>query len=134
MDPPSILYILIGSLVIAGRGPMVFAPRATLRFFDRLLSTDARVRGISLVFAPLPAAVVTLPLGEGPAAEVLSALGWLFAAATLWLLSAPASYRRLAHAVLGFFESSVDEAVVRIVALVAVAIGVSMIYVGICVV
>ena len=134
MDPLSILCILIGILIIAVRAPMIFAPTATLRFFGRLISTDAGIRGIGLVIAPLAVALVVLARGEGLAAGILHALGWLFAAATLWLLAAPDSYRRLARGVLDFFESSVDPAIVRIIGLVAVATGVAIIYIGIYVV
>ncbi len=131
MDRLSILYILIGIVIIAFRAPQIFAPSATLRFFDRLISTDAGVRGIGLVMAPLAVALVALARGEGLGAGILQALGWVFAAATLWLLAAPDSYRRLAHGVLDVFD---DPAIVRIIGLVAVAIGVAMICLGICVV
>ena len=134
MDSLSILCILIGILIIAVRAPMIFAPSATLRFFDRLISTDNGIRGIGLIIAPLALALIVLSRdGEG-AAGVLYALGWIFAAATLWLLAAPGSYRRLGRSVLDYFESSVDMAIVRILGLVAVAIGIALIYVGIYVV
>ncbi len=131
MDPLSILCILVGILIIAFRAPLIFAPSATLRLFGRLISTDAGIRGVGLVIAPLAVALVVLARGERPAVGILQALGWLFAAAILWLLAAPSSYRRLARGVLGYFESSVDAAIVRIIGLVAVSIGGAMIYVGI---
>jgi len=134
VDPLSILCVLIGILIIATRGPMLFAPSATLRFFQRLISSDARIRGIGVLIAPLAVALIALPLGEGVAAGILRALGWIWAAATLWLIAAPNSYRRLARGVLTYFESSADEAVVRIIGLVAVAIGGAMVYFGIYVV
>lgn len=134
MDSLSILCILIGTLIIAVRAPMIFAPSATLRFFDRLISTDTGIRGIGLMIAPLALALVALSRGDEPAAGILHALGWLFAAATLWLLAAPGSYRRIARGVLDYFERSVDLAIVRIVGLVAVAIGLALIYVGVYVV
>ncbi len=131
MDPLSGLCVLIGTLIIAGRGPMIFAPTATLRFFNRLLSTDARIRGSGVVLAPLAVATIALPPGEGEVAGILRVLGWLWAAASLWLLVAPSSYRRFAGGVLGYFESSVDEAVIRMLGVVAVAIGVALIYFGV---
>jgi uncharacterized protein YjeT (DUF2065 family) len=134
VDALSVLCILLGVLIIVTRGPMIVAPRATLRFYERLLSTDARVRGIGLVIGPLAVALVAFTSGEEGAAGILRALGWLSAAATLWLLAVPSSYRRLAQGVLDFFESSVDPAIVRIIGLLAVAIGVALIYVGIYVV
>jgi hypothetical protein len=43
-------------------------------------------------------------------------------------------YRRVGRSVLTYFESSVDMAIVRFIGLVAVAIGVALIYVGVYVV
>ncbi len=134
MDPPSILCVFLGLLIIAGHGPMIFAPRATLLFFDRLISTDAGIRGIGVVLAPLAVALVVIPLGEGAVAGILHALGWLWAAGTLLLLAAPDLYRRIARGVLGYFESSIGEAIARVLGLVAVAIGISLIYYGLYVV
>lgn len=134
MEPLSILCVLIGVVIVIVRAPMVFAPRATLRLFDRLISTDTGIRGIGLAIAPLALALVVLAGGEGVAAGILHALGWLFSGATLWLLVAPGSYRRLARSVLGYFEASAGLAIVRILGLVAVAIGGALIYVGVYVV
>ena len=83
------------------------------------------------MLAPLAVALIALLPGDGQPAGLLRALGWLWAAATLWLLAAPGSYRRLASGVLHFFESAVDEAVVRIIGVVAVAIGIGLIYFGV---
>jgi uncharacterized protein YjeT (DUF2065 family) len=46
------------------------------------------------------------------------------------LLIAPGTYRRFSIGVLDFLESSVDLAVLRIIGLLAVVIGISVIYVG----
>ncbi len=131
MDPLSIVCVVIGILIIATRGPLVFAPTATLRVFERLISTDARIRVSGVAVAPFAVALIALPLGEGAAVEVLRALGWLWAGVTLWLLFAPGSYRRVVRGVLNFLGNSVDEATVRIIGLVAVAIGVALIYFGV---
>ena len=54
MDSLSIICIVVGALVILKRGPLMFAPNATLRFYDRLfLSTNARVRAAGVVIATL---------------------------------------------------------------------------------
>ncbi len=63
-------------------------------------------------------------------AGIFRVLGWLWAAVSLWLLAAPDSYRRLAGGTLNYFESSVDEAVVRFIGVVAVAFGLALIYFG----
>jgi len=126
----SILYILIGSLVVAARAPMVIAPRATLRWYDGLISTDSRVRWIGVGFAPLALAMVVLPGGGSRSADVMIALGCAFGVATAWLLLAPATYRRIAHGVVGFLESSVDQMILRLAGLLAVVVGVWMISLG----
>ncbi len=128
MEPSAILFILIGSLLIASRGPLIVAPRATLRFFTRFIATDARVRGIALALAPLAAAMIMVSLGDGPATGILAVLGWLFAGVVAWLLVAPSSYRRIAGGVIAFSENSVDEMIIRLVGLLAVAIGGFVIY------
>ena len=94
------------------------------------MATNARIRGSAVVVAALAAACIVLPLGEGEVAGILRALGWLWAAVSLWLFAAPGSYRRIAGGMLNYFESSVDEAVVRIVGVVAVACGLGLIYFG----
>ena len=134
MDPVSILCILLGLLVIVGRGPLLFAPQATLRFYERLLATDARVRVFGVVFGLLAVALLVPVPGEGTAAGLLRALGWIFAAGTVWLLAAPGSYRLVAQGVLEFAEGSVDSAVVRGVGILAVGIGLALIYAGLFVV
>ena len=42
---------------------MIFAPSATLRFYDRLISTDTGIRGIGPVIAPL-VLVLVVHIGE----------------------------------------------------------------------
>jgi len=130
VDLLSSFCVMIGSLIVLTRGPMIFAPRSTLRFAHRLVASDLRIRTMGALLAPLALALIALPVGGGAAAGFLRALGWLWAAVTVWLLAAPGSYRRFARGVLAFFESSVDEAAVRIFGLVAVAIGCAMVYLG----
>jgi uncharacterized protein YjeT (DUF2065 family) len=128
--PLSFLLVSIGVLIIVTRAPLIFAPSATLRFAAKLVSTDLRVRGWGLVLVPMSAALIVLPIGSGAAHESIRGFGWICAAATLWLLIAPATYRRSSIGVLDFLESSVDLAVLRIIGLVAVVIGILVIYLG----
>ena len=115
---------------------------ALFLYRKRLASSALRALGLkshwtiwltrySVTLWVLAAALIALPLGEDTSVEILRALGWIWAAVTLWLLFAPGSYRRFARGVLDFFESSMDEAIVRIFGLVAVAIGVALIYFGV---
>lgn len=130
MNLLSILCVLLGILIIATRGPMIFAPAATLRFFDKLISTNAGIRGIAAVLAPFAVALLALPVDDGRMTEVLRFFGWLWAAAALWLFAVPDSYRRLAGGVLDFM-ASVDESIIRMIGAVAVAIGIALIYFGV---
>jgi hypothetical protein len=130
VDPSSTLSVLIGALIIATRGPLIFVPAATLRFYDKLIATHGRIRALAVVIAPLALALIALPLGEGRMAEMLRIVGWLFAAAVLWLVAAPGSYRTVARGFLEVFESA-DEAIVRILGVLAVMIGLAFINAGI---
>ncbi len=130
MEPVSVLSVLIGILIIVTRGPMVFAPTATLRVLRKLVSTDRRVRGLALAVAPLALALVALPLGEGGLAAILRIFGWLWGSAAIWLLVTPGSYRSVVRVVLDFFERS-GETTVRAMGIVAVGLGVALIYFGV---
>lgn len=130
MDLISVLYVLIGSLIIVSRAPLIVAPSATVRFYMRCTATDSRVRAIALMLAPLAVAIFMLPPGDGTALGVLQVFGWLFVAATLWLLLAPTSYRGMVTSMLGGFEGPENQAFVRIVGIFAVSVGIVMIYVG----
>ncbi len=130
MDPLPILFILTGILIITTRGPLIFAPTASMQLIRQLVSTERRIRLIGLAIAPLALAFLFLPLGDGGAAGFLRVLGWIFAAAVLWLSLLPETYRLVALIVVDYFESSVDMAAVRIIGCVAVAIGGAMVYAG----
>lgn len=134
MEPLALLCILLGVLIVAVRAPLVFSPRATLRAYAALLSSVAGIRGVGVLLGLLALPLVVLAQDAGSLVGVLQALGWIFAFAALWLLLAPGMYRRLALPVLGFFESSIDMAIVRFVGVGATAIGLALIYAGLYVV
>ena len=129
-NPVAFLCVVMGMLIVVSRGPMMFAPKASLRFFRQLVSTDVRVRILGLVMAPLSLALGFLPLGEEGAAALLRSLGWLFILATSWLLIAPGMYRAMVNGFVDFFESSVDSIVVRMIGFFAVLVGGWLIHFG----
>jgi hypothetical protein len=131
VEPLSIVIVLIGVLIIATRGPLIFAPNRTLKFYTKLLSTNKRVRAMAVLFAPLGVAVIAVFDGEREMDKVVRLIGWIWVAATLWLLAAPDSYRHYADRFLHFIETSVDEAILRMIGVAAVAIGISLIHFGI---
>ncbi len=49
MDALAVTCIVVGILIIVMRAPLIFAPRATLRAYDRVIfSTNARCRAFSV--------------------------------------------------------------------------------------
>ena len=135
MDSLSIMCIVLGTLAIVSRGPLIFAPSATLRSYDRLIiSTNARFRAFGVVIATLAMALLFLSFGEGALAGFLHAVGWVVAAMALLMLVVPNVSRRFLSAMFDYLENSVDDAIVRILGLLAVVVGAVLIYVGVYVV
>ena len=134
MDSLSIICIAVGILVIVRRGPLIFAPSATLRFYDRwLLSTNARFRALGAVIATLAMALLFSDFGEGVLTGLLHTCGWFMATVALLFLVLPNVLRRFFQTIFGYIEESVDDGIVRIVGLLAVVFGFALIYVGVCV-
>jgi len=96
------LTILLGILAILSRGPLVFAPEATLGVYRKLLETNARVRIMGACLLALGVAMIVLAQGsELTAARIIAFLGWYMACvAVLFLLLFPAAYRRFALSML----------------------------------
>ena len=135
MDSSSIICVAVGILVIVGRGPLIFAPNATLRFYDRwLLSTNARFRVYGVVVATLAMVLLFSDFGEGVLSGWLLAFGWLLATMALLFLVLPNFFRRILQTIFGYINKSVDERIMRIVGLLSVVFGLALIYVGVYVV
>ena len=135
MDSLSIICMAVGILVIVRRGPLIFAPSATLRFYDRwLLSTNARFRAFGVVFATLAMALLFSDFGEGVLAGLLHTFGWFMATVALLFLVLPNVLRRFVQTIFGYIVESVDDGIVRIAGLLAVVFGFALIYVGVYVV
>lgn len=131
MSTPGILCIAVGAFVVLLRGPMIFAPRRTLRAYRSLVSTDARVRAVGAVLAALGAwIVVSGPRGGDPVSGVLAVLGWLIVFAGGILLLFAGSMRNVVDSVLSIASESVDPAFIRVVGVLAVALGVGLIVLG----
>ena len=74
MDALAITCIVVGILIIVMRAPLNFAPRATLRAYDRVIfSTNARCRAFSVVIAIVAMTLFLLPFDDGPLAGFLYA-------------------------------------------------------------
>ena len=135
MDSLSIICIVVGIFVIVTRGPLIFAPSATLRFGDRLLlSTNARFRAFGVVFATLAMALLFSDFGEGVLAGLLHTFGWFMATVALLFLVLPNVFRGFIQTIFIYIEKSVDERIMRIVGFLHVLFGLALIYVGVYVV
>ncbi|MCP5058391.1 MAG: hypothetical protein GY937_16940 [bacterium] len=127
MEPLAIVTAIVAVLIIASRGPLIFAPTATLDTYRRWLSTLGRIRLIGAVAAVL--AVALLVTGgkadaehSGIAAGIVG-LGWLMMGAAFWLVLAPRHYRRVVY---GLFDAVSDPTVLRVVGVFAVSIGLGL--------
>jgi len=135
MDSLSIFCIVLGILTIVGRGPLIFAPSATLRAYDRLfISTNTRLRAFAVVIAALAMTLLLLPFGDGSLAVFLHAVGWVMAVVALGILVFPDVVRRFVRNIFSFVENAVGDAVVRVLGLLAVVLGFALVYIGIYVV
>jgi uncharacterized protein YjeT (DUF2065 family) len=130
MTALAILCVIGGLLIIVSRGPLIVAPRPTIAFYRRIFTTNARVRMVGLLIAGLAAAAFLTPPGGQTSEFWLQVIGGVMSIAAVWLFVAPGTYRTLAYAVLDFFEDSTDTAILRAVGLLAVAIGVWFVYLG----
>ncbi len=132
MNAVGIVSIVLGVLVVFGRGFLALAPGATLRWFQRLISSDGRMRTAGTFFVALGAVLVWAGSSEDSAlAGVLSVVGWAFVAgSTLLLVLFPGAYRALASE---FLPSDPSGRLVgwRVRGLVGVTVGVLFIYFGV---
>ena len=63
MDYLSVFCIVLGTLVVVTRAPLVFSPLGTQNSFRRLFGTLPKVRVAGEIFMGFGAAVARLPLG-----------------------------------------------------------------------
>ena len=131
MDTLSIFCIVLGLWIIVKRTPLVFAPGATLRRYDRLvLSTDTRIRIAGIVIAVLGVFLFLLPAGE----KILEKVPWVMGCTMVFLalgcLTLPGWTRRRIRALVNFVDSSVGDIGLRIIGVLSVLIGLLLVYVG----
>ena len=76
MDALAITCTVVGILIIVMRAPLIVAPMAALRFYDRaIFSTNARCRAFSVVTAIVAVTLLLLPFDNGPLAGFLYVAG-----------------------------------------------------------
>lgn len=105
MSPLAVVLAYLAVVVIVVRGPLAFAPEATVDRFKRwFFPSDTRLRlmGVAmlvLIAAPLIVAVRVTPPAH-PHVVWLEALGWLVAAGGAFVIVLPKPARRLVDGVL----------------------------------
>ena len=135
MDSLSVTCIAVGILIIAMRAPLIFAPRAALRFYDRaIFSTNARCRAVSVVTAIAAVTLLLLAFDNEPLAGFLYVAGWIMAGGAVFILVRPSIFRGFWRSMFSFVEHSVPAPVVLVRGVLGVLAGVALIYVGVYVV
>ena len=132
MDALSITCIVVGILIIVMRVPLIFAPRATLRAYDRVLfSTNARCRAFSVVIAIVAMTLLLLPFDDGPLAGFLYAAGWIMGGGAVFILVLPSIFRGFWRSMFSFVENSVPAPFLLVRGVLGVLVGVALIYAGV---
>ena len=135
MDSLSVTCIAVGILIIAMRAPLIFAPRAALRFYDRVIfSTNVRCRAFSVVIAIVAVTLLLLAFDNGPLAGFLYVAGWILAGGAVFILVRPSIFRGFWRSMFSFVENSVPAPFLLVRGVLGVLAGVSLIYVGVYVV
>ncbi len=131
MEPIALVTALFAILVLLARGPLVVAPTATLAVYRRLISTAGRLRilggGLALLAAPLIVTARHARADHGGFAMGIEGLGWLLAAAAVWLVVTPRLYQRLAYSIL---DAVSDPALLRAGGTLGVALGLGLLWVA----
>ena len=125
MEPIAIVTAFVAALYIVCRGPFVVAPAATAAFYRRLFSTAGRVRIFGGLLVLLAAALIGTArqahAAHGDITFLIEGLGWMAAAAAVWLIVAPGTWWRLADK---FFSASNPS--LRTIGVLNIAIGVGL--------
>jgi uncharacterized protein YjeT (DUF2065 family) len=129
MSALAIVTTVWGVLIVLTRGPLIFAPQATLGMYRKLLETDARIRVLGACVVALGVALAVSARGvDQTAAQVLFAIACLMAlGAAIFLLLFPSAYRELAYTFLAAVE---DPTTLRAIGVLGVGIGAILIYLG----
>jgi uncharacterized protein YjeT (DUF2065 family) len=129
MSELAIAATAVGVLILLVRGPLIFAPQATLGIYRRLLESHARIRVMGACVLAAGAALALSARGvDQTAAQVLFALGGLMVLiAAFLLLLYPSAYKELADTLLAAVE---DSTTLRAIGVFGVGIGAIFIYLG----
>ena len=130
MSAVGIVSIVLGVLAVGGRGSLLLAPEATLRWFKGLIATNGRLRLLGGLMLTLGAAMVWAGSPEDSVlAFILEILGWPVVGMSALLLLFPGVYRAIATP---FLPSDTNNLFLwRFGGLVGVIVGALFIYFGV---
>ena len=80
MSSVGAISVLIGVLIIIGRGPLIFWPEPTREFYLKMIATNNRVRLIGLFLVAIAVVMIVASRGDPrPAAMLIQGMGWIIA-------------------------------------------------------
>ena len=99
MSAVGIVTITLGVLVVCGRGTLLVAPAATLRWFKETVASNGRLRTLGAFLVSLGAAMAWAGASEDSGlATFLTVFGWGFlGTSVLFLVLFPGVYRAMAN-------------------------------------
>jgi len=109
VEPIGIVTLLVGVLLLAGRGGFLVTPEATVAFYRRTLVEDPNlIRRFADMLVFLSLALLTVGRlsrpDHGDFTWVIEIMGWISAATAVWIHAEPSQYQRLLDSVLGMNE------------------------------
>jgi hypothetical protein len=130
MNELAVVSVVAGAIIIAVRGPFVFAPAATAAVARQFIASNAGIRVAGVIFATLGLAMILSAQGSAEgAAWVISILGWFWVLAAVFLLLIFTSfYQRVA---VGIMDALDEPALLRLLGVVATLFGAFLVYLGI---
>jgi hypothetical protein len=131
MSAVGIVTIALGILVVCGRGTLLVAPAATLRWFKETVASNHRLRTLGASFVPLGTAMVWAGASEDSGlATFLTVYGrGILGVSVLVLVLFPGIYRAMANAFLPS-DTSGSLFLWRFRGLAGTLVGVLVIYFG----
>lgn len=132
MSPLAVVLVYVAAVVVALRGPLAFAPDATVARLERwFFSSDERFRLVGLgmlvgLAAPLIVAARTTP-GAYPTTRWVEALGWLVVAGGACVVIAPTPTRRMVEGIIGGAPTSA----LRAIGVINIAFGAFLVWVAV---
>jgi len=127
MTKLALLSIILGIVMIALRGPLIFAPRAVMDSFRTLIASKTRVRVMGVIVVTFGLIMIVIPWGSEQAVALAIIIpGFMIAiVGTLLLLIFPSTYQVVAE-----FVFDLDPKLHRGLGVLGVVFGIVFIILG----